>query len=157
MPTIADILTSATKHKLDHGDTIWGTEGWSEEEVYDAMTESTIYLIKQGCEIVGTVSLQWDDPRSWGEQPPVAGYIHRLAVKHGFHGQGLGERVIDWAAARATENGRSFLRLDCEAKNTDLCGYYEKLGFTRVGTRPIPEYDGYVAALYERPIEPIKA
>jgi hypothetical protein len=40
--------------------------------------------------------------------------------------------------------------LDCEAKNTDLCSYYEKLGFVQVGTKPVSEYGNYVAALYER-------
>lgn len=152
IPVVAGILTDAIKQKLNHGDLAWGENGWSNEEVHDAMTESTMYLIKRGSEIVGTVSLQWDDERSWGEQPPVAGYMHRLAIKDGYYGQGLGGQAIDWATSQVAKEGRQFLRLDCEASNTELCAYYEKQGFKQVGTRPIPEYEGYVAALYEKPV-----
>jgi len=152
VPLLTGILTDATMYKLDLGDQIWGTEGWTEEEVQGAMTESTIYLVREGSEVIGTVSLQWDDERNWGEQPPVAGYLHRLAIREGFHGQGLGERIVDWAAKRVAEKDRQFLRLDCEETNAELCGYYKKLGFVQVGTRPVPEYSNYVAALFEKPV-----
>ncbi|HEY1645569.1 MAG TPA: hypothetical protein VGF75_04265, partial [Candidatus Saccharimonadales bacterium] len=48
IPTVVDILSDATQHKLRHGDKIWGDEGWFEHEVRDDMGESTVYLIKQG-------------------------------------------------------------------------------------------------------------
>jgi ribosomal protein S18 acetylase RimI-like enzyme len=114
------------------------------------MSESLVYLVKLDGETVGTVSLQWEDERNWGPQPPIAGYMHRLAIKDGFHGQSIGKRVVDWAAFQVAENGREFLRLDCEASNTHLCGYYESLGFRQVGTRPVSEYGNYVAALYQK-------
>lgn len=155
VPALADVLSSATRHKIEHEDTVWGAEDWTEEEVHEALAESTMYSVRKGDEVVGTVSLQWDDERNWGLQPPVAGYIHRLAVKEGFHGQGIGERIVDWAATRAAENGRSVLRLDCEDTNTNLCRYYEKLGFVRVGTRDVSDYKGYRAALYERRVLPL--
>ncbi len=149
---VAEILTDGTQYKAKLGDMAWGDEGWSEEEVQDAMLESTVYLIQQDEETIGTVSLQWDDTRNWGEQPPVAGYMHRLAIKDGFHNQGIGKLAVDWVAEQVAGRGRSLIRLDCEAKNTDLCSYYEKLGFVQVGTRPVPEYGDYVAALYERSV-----
>ena len=153
IPLVADILSDATQHKIKLGDRIWGDAGWSKEEVQESMAESTMYLIHHGDEVVGTVSLQWEDERNWGPQPPVAGYLHRLAIKDGFHGKGLGEQVVNWAAAQVADRGRQFLRLDCEAKNTQLCAYYENQGFVRVGERPIPEYGDYVAALFEREVK----
>jgi ribosomal protein S18 acetylase RimI-like enzyme len=150
IPTVVDILSDATQYKLSHGDKIWGDEGWFDHEVREDMGESTVYLIKQGDEVVATVAMQWEDERNWGSQPPVAGYMHRLAVKDGHHGQDLGGEIIDWAKSQVAAQGRQFLRLDCEAANTKLCGYYEKLGFTQVGTRSVPEYGDYVAALFEQ-------
>ena len=148
-PILLDILTDATHQKLNRGDMSWGPSGWTEEEVRDVMTESTVYLVRQNDQIIGTVSLQWDDEEVWGPQPPVAGYLHRLAIKDEFRGQGLGEQIVDWSAARAAENGRSSLRLDCEESNEDLCNYYKGLGFTKVGSQILNEF--YTAALFERP------
>ncbi len=152
LPILVDVLSDATQHKLRHGDMVWGNEGWTEEEVQDAMTESLMYLVKQDREVIGTVSLQWDDEINWGPQPPIAGYMHRLAVKDGHHGQNIGKRIVDWAGEQTLSNGRSYLRLDCEASNTDLCTYYENLGFTQLGTRSVPKYEDYVAALFEKPL-----
>jgi ribosomal protein S18 acetylase RimI-like enzyme len=151
-PLLADILTDAGKHKLEHNDLSWGTEGYSLDEATELINTSPTYFIRKDGEVVATVALQWDDESSWGVQPPVAAYIHRLAVKDGFHGQGLGEQIIDWANEQAVQNGRQFLRLDCDARNTSLCAYYENQGFVKVGTKQIPEYNDYIAALYERPV-----
>lgn len=148
---IATILTDATKHKLERGDGAWGSDPWSEDEVKAEMARKPIYVAKLGDEVVGTVSLTWEDHRVWGNQPPVAGYIHRLAVKQGFHGQNLGKRIIDWALATAAQNKKEFLRLDCASENTNLCKYYEGLGFKLVATKQIPSDDGnYIAALYQK-------
>ena len=152
IPAVADILTDATTYKVEHGDMAWGTGGWSHSEVEDSNTEGTTYLVHDGGELVGTVALQDTDERSWGEQPPDATYLHRLAFGHDFHGRGLGEQVIGWAAEMATLKGHQFLRLDCDARNTSLCAYYERQGFVKVGTKEIPEYKDYVAALYQKAI-----
>jgi len=146
---IATILTEATNYKLDRNDMIWGKESWTKTEVLDMMRQSTVFVAKRNEEIVGTVSLKWEDKRIWGEQPPTAGYVHRLAVKDTFHGKNIGKQIIDELAKYVLENGRSILRLDCEANNFSLCKYYEKLGFNKVGTMQI-KTNNYTAALYER-------
>ncbi len=86
IPVIANILTEAKDYKVAHGDTVWGTASWTNDEVQERMTNSTAYLVRLGEEVVGTVSLQWDDELNWGPQPQVAGYMHRLAIKNSFHG-----------------------------------------------------------------------
>jgi ribosomal protein S18 acetylase RimI-like enzyme len=149
---VASVLTSATQHKIKHDDDIWGSGGWSDDEVQGYMKESSIYLVRQDESVVGTVSLQWEDERAWGKQPPIAGYMHKLAINEGFHGQGLGEKIIEWALQQVADNGRQFLRLDCAPDNTSLCAYYEKQGFVLVETRKVPEFGDYTANLYQRPV-----
>lgn len=90
----------------------------------------------------------WHDEK-WGDSEMKAAYIHRLAVKDGFHNQGMGEQIINLAAEAAAAKGKTFLRLDCSNDNTSLCNYYEGLGFTRVSTK-ITMAGDYSAALYER-------
>lgn len=151
-PLIADILTEATKYKVELGDQAWGNEGWTAQEVTDYMKESTAYIVKKDGEVIGTVFMQWDDQLNWGEQPPVAGYMHRLAIKDDFRGQGIGQLIIDWCEDQVGKQDRTLLRLDCDARNAELCGYYESLGFKKVGQNEVLEYGDYVAALYERPV-----
>lgn len=156
IPVITEILSDATEYKVQHGDTSWGHEGWGSEEIQERMKNgNTFFLVKQGDEVVGTVSLGWSDKRNWGERPEDAGYMHQLAIKDGFRGQNLGSQVIDWLADKVTEKDRKFLRLDCDANNAKLCAYYEQQGFTKIGTnsRPDAEVGDYEAALYERPVD----
>ena len=146
---IAAVLTEATNYKLKRSDMIWGKESFTETEVLEMMHHSTVFVAKKDKEIIGVVSLQWEDERIWGGQPPTAGYVHRLAVKDSFHGKNVGKQIIHELAKYVLENGRSILRLDCEANNFSLCKYYEKLGFNKVGTIQI-KTNNYNVALYER-------
>ena len=78
--------------------------------------------------------------------------MHKLAIIDGYHGQGIGEQVIDWALVQTKKRGRTILRLDCENSNTNLCEYYIKLGFTKIGTKLSPLNTDYNAALFEKSI-----
>lgn len=147
-PVVAAILTDAVRRKLYHGDTAWGSGEFTIEEMQRLIEKSPTYLAYQNGDAVGTVALQWEDTRVWGDQPPVAGYIHRLAIKEGCEGQGMGEKIISWAGNEVSLQGRRLLRLDCDEKNEKLCAYYERLGFKKVGIKDLSE-DGYIAALYE--------
>jgi ribosomal protein S18 acetylase RimI-like enzyme len=148
--TISKILTDATKHKNKYQDRTWGDEAWSEQEVKGMMREGDTYLLRLGSETVGTLMLLWEDDQSWDDQPPVAGYLHKLAIKDGFHGQDLGSQAIELALSKVIEKNRSFLRLDCEESNQTLCQYYENHGFHKVGSKTFTSKSNYTAALYER-------
>jgi ribosomal protein S18 acetylase RimI-like enzyme len=152
IPILSDILRDATERKVGYGDNVWGSDGWTDEEISDAMDKSTMYIVRKDDDIVGTISVQMEDEQMWGQQPEDAVYLHRLAVTGNYHGQGLGEAMIAWAATQATKEGRRVLRLDCEESNTQLRAYYEKLGFIQVGRKYIPEWN-YWGALYEKTIE----
>lgn len=145
---VTEILDEATIYKLQHDDTAWGKESWSEEEVRDMMKSSTVYLINEDNKPVATFSISWEDEKMWGKRPPDAGYLHRLAVKSDHHGRGLGEEAIKAAEGIVKNKGRQYLRLDCLAANEKLCEYYEKQGFARVSQTDTDAK----AALYERPV-----
>jgi GNAT superfamily N-acetyltransferase len=149
--SIAAILSDATQFKVKHGDLSWGSGAWTEQKVLSDMASSEMYIVRREGAVVATLCLQWDDLYYWGTQPPVAGYLHRLAVREGFHGSSIGAWAIDWAARQVILRGRNLLRLDCDSANTSLCGYYERQGFARVGQKILR--GNYVAALYERAIE----
>lgn len=101
---------------------------------------------------VATLSLLWSDEMMWGRQPPVAAYVHQLAIRDGYRGLGIGAEVLNWAGGRAAESHRSLLRIDFPPENDGLRRYYRRIGFEWVSDRVIRgQRRTYTAALWQRP------
>ncbi|MFF2410358.1 GNAT family N-acetyltransferase [Streptomyces sp. NPDC058092] len=92
--------------------------------------------------VVGAWEVWWEDPAAWGEQPPVAGYVHRLVTDRTAAPAGTGRVMLAEAERRIASFGRDICRLDCLADNPRLRGYYEDAGYTVTGTRPAKDGDG---------------
>jgi ribosomal protein S18 acetylase RimI-like enzyme len=152
VPALTLIRNDAHEKKVVHGDYSWGKEGdgFSEMWVLNSLSRREVYIVEQDGTPAGTFSLDWDDVERWGPQEPIAGYVHGICVRKGFNGRGLGSVAIDWCAAKVNASNRHLVRLDCDAKNTKLCAYYESLGFTRVGLKPMPDTGDYIWSLYEK-------
>lgn len=149
---LAEILSSGVRNKVAHGDMAWGTEPYTGEELLGRIEKGSTYVAKLGNQPVGTLVMIWDDETTWGEQPPIAAYVHQLAIKDGYTGMDLGRQLLDWAGQQAANNGKEFLRIDFPPDNESLKSYYENLGFQWVENREISAPHGaYNAALYERP------
>lgn len=116
-----------------------------------SIAKDEVYLVFQGERVVGTVALQWSDPSIWGERPPDACYVHRLAIRREYAGAALGLAVLRWAAEFARSQGKRFLRLDCWAENPVLVQYYTQAGFRPCGEVKIGTWRG---ALFERELAP---
>jgi len=148
---LANILTEATKYKVEHGDYTWGNDPYTVDEVKHYMKNGNVFIVILDNEPVGSFSLQWEDRRIWGEQPSNAAYLHQLAIKSSLHGRGLGEQIIKRAEEESLKNEKKIFRLDCEENNLGLCKYYEKQGFKKVGSKKVTSEIGtYKAALYEK-------
>jgi ribosomal protein S18 acetylase RimI-like enzyme len=149
---LAEILTLAVQYKLDHGDKAWGTTPYTPKELRERIAKGNTYAAWLDGALVATFMLLWEDEMMWGEQPPVAAYVHQLAVNDGYHGQGIGEQLMSWAGQQTAKRGRRLLRIDFPPHNAGLKDYYEKLGFKFVKNREIhAPHATYTAALYERP------
>jgi ribosomal protein S18 acetylase RimI-like enzyme len=126
-----------------------GIEQWPApfppEPVEASIARGETYLARLAETVVGTITLRWEDPAFWGEQPPVAGYVHAIAVRREF--AGLGPQLLDWAGEQIAAAGRELLRLDCRIENVRLRAYYEALGFVHRGDTTV---DDFRTSLYER-------
>ncbi len=140
IPALVSILTQATKYKVERGDMTWGNNAYTNKEVAHMLSRGGLYTVWLDDEIAATVTLQWADEPVWGKQTSEAGYLHRLAIKDGFHGQDLGQRIIEWAVSEVALKNRQFLRLDCDPANKQLCAYYEAQGFSQTGQKKIQIY-----------------
>jgi ribosomal protein S18 acetylase RimI-like enzyme len=141
--------SDAVAYKLSHGDLAWGSSGWKAAAALTHIRTGHVRLIEVDGISAAMMMLSWQDETYWGKQGPDAGYLHGLAVRRDFRGLGLGAFALRWANDHVASHGRRYLRLDCDARNTKLCAYYESFGFERVRTRAIHGLGDYVAALYQ--------
>jgi len=117
------------------------------QTIKDNIESGDVYVVKGVEGTVGTITLQWNDKKFWGDIPPGAGYVHKLAITRSHAGQRLGLRLLSWAEAKTRAEGKSYLRLDCVASNKTIREYYEKAGFVHVRDTLAA---GWKASLYEK-------
>jgi GNAT superfamily N-acetyltransferase len=146
--TAAGLLDEATVWVSELGHEQWPFP-YPRDELAAAVDRGEVYLAELDGEAVGTVSILADDPVYWGERPPDAHYVHKLAVRRHRAGRGIGAAIIEWADNGAAAAGRTFLRLDCLRDDPGIRAYYERLGFEHCG-----DFDdqarGLLLSLYER-------
>ncbi|GAA5036458.1 GNAT family N-acetyltransferase [Actinopolymorpha pittospori] len=59
-------------------------------------------------------------------------YVHRLIVRRGW--AGLGTRILNWAAAKAGQQGNDWIHVDVWTSNKPLHDCYLRDGFEHVCT-----------------------
>lgn len=108
---------------------------WVEEGI-----QNNEFFFIQSIEVenIGMARIMDEDFLYWGNQTEKAKYIHSLVVTDKYNGKGIGKEIIQQIANNAKENNCRYLRLDADAKNPNLCSYYEKLGFEKAGTKNLP-------------------
>jgi ribosomal protein S18 acetylase RimI-like enzyme len=147
---VLEILEEASRWLSSKGlETQWLPGPAFRQTIRDNIDRGEVYVVKDVKGTVGTITLQWNDKKFWGDLSHDAGYIHKLAITRSHAGQHLGLRLLDWAEAKARAEGRSYLRLDCLASNKTIREYYERAGFIHVRDTSAP---GWKASLYEKKI-----
>ena len=147
---VVSILSEAGRWLASRGIDQW-PDPFPTTLVSPALERGDTYLAVSGGRAIATFTLQWEDTAFWGDQPPDAGYVHRVAVRREAAGQGVGRDLLRWAADRTAERGRRFLRLDCATGNAPLRRYYEEQGFVHRGD---VGRDSWMVSLYERECRP---
>lgn len=145
---VLEILDEASRWLSSKGlETQWMPSPTFRQTIKDNIDRGEVYVVKDIKKTVGTITLQWNDKKFWGDLPRDAGYIHKLAITRSLAGQRLGLRLLHWAEDKARAEGKRYLRLDCIASNKTIREYYEKAGFTHIRDREMP---GWKASLYEK-------
>jgi predicted N-acetyltransferase YhbS len=148
--TVASLIDDATLWVTELGFPQWPFP-FPRAEVAAAIDRNEVYVAEVDGEPVATVTILLDDPVYWGERPPDALYVHKLAVRRAHAGRGIGAALVEWAATRAGASGRSFVRLDCLRNDPGIRAYYERLGFEHCGDFD-DEARGLLLSLYQRAV-----
>ncbi len=96
------------------------------------INSGSVYVAQQNEKLVGTVSLYDTDGLIWGDDTTPALYLHRLASLPREGGRGIGAGLLAWSEGQAVKLEKQWVRFDCWANNTDLCRFYQSLGFQPV-------------------------
>lgn len=154
---VVDVLAEASAWLASKGIHQWPAR-FEIEFIQETIKAGTLYVVKVGGRLAGTVTLQWSDPMFWGERDDAA-FIHRLAIRRSH--AGLGREVVAWAESEALSSGRRHLCLDTLSSNVRLRRYYEDLGFRPVGEVKGPSahshteaHGTWTATLYEKALVP---
>jgi ribosomal protein S18 acetylase RimI-like enzyme len=115
-----------------------GIAGWRPGEMPLSYIRGTIqrgevFVLREDEDLVGSVTIMWADPVTWGEQRDDAGYIHGLMLARSQAGSHTGRQLLEWAEAHIRTSARTIVRLDCISTNTRMRRYYEDAGYTLVG------------------------
>ena len=99
----------------------------------------------------GVIRFQLEDRLFWPDlpSPTESAFVHRLAVRRRYKGQGVSEALLAWSVDRARALGKRHLRLDCDESRPKLRTLYERFGFRFHSFRQVGAY--YVAR-YEYPL-----
>jgi GNAT superfamily N-acetyltransferase len=128
--TIASILLEASQWAESNGLDMWGPDEISVEAIQPDVDAGLFYLAVVDGEPLGTFKFVLEDLEFWPDHAQGDGaFIHRLAVRRRAAKTGVGTAMIEWAASRARELARPYLRLDCDPRRPRLRAFYVSNAF----------------------------
>ena len=141
-PLIADTLIEAAKWVEQLDGTVMWVEGELEEDRVRVEVHAGLFVVAEiDGQIAGAVRFQLEDRLFW---PDLDGrdsaFVHRLAVRRAFAGQGVSRALLEWTVDRARALGKRYLRLDCDAERSRLRAFYEGFGFRLHSYRQVGSY-----------------
>ena len=113
-----------------------------------------LFVLELENEIVGSIvisSLMDEEyaPIKWLTDNNNNVYIHRLAVHPSLQGNGLAQKLMDFAETYAIENNYTSIRLDTFSQNKRNQKFYELRGYKKLGDIFFPKQSKYPFHCYE--------
>ena len=142
--TIQDMLTEAAGWVDAMGVIMWDEGELAPSRVDGEVAAGQFFIADVDGEAAGAVRFQLEDQLFWPDLTrDDSAFIHRLVVRRRYRGLGVSTALMQWAASRARELGKRYLRLDCDANRPKLRTLYERFGFQFHSFRQVGAY--YVA------------
>jgi GNAT superfamily N-acetyltransferase len=129
-PAVASVLREAAQWLVDRNIPLWAVAGFTDEGVLQDVEGGLYVAAKAGGAVVGVVRFQREDPAFWPDaEPGSSAFLHKLAVRRAWAGQGVSAALLAFACEHARGLGLHYLRLDCVADRQPLRRLYEGFGF----------------------------
>ncbi len=126
---VSKVLQEAAIWLENKGIKMWEADELNPNDIENQVKTGMFWLAKVDCEIAGCIRFQTEDLEYWDDVPHLdSAFVHRVAVRRKFSGQGIAIAMLDWAKVRAKSLNKRYLRLDCDQREK-LIKFYESQGF----------------------------
>lgn len=146
IPIIEEILADASNRVLNKKLPSWDKQNIQWKALSIEFSADDFFILYENNSPIACMAIVDYDPLYWSEiKKGQSLFIHKLAVKSDFTGQGFSVSLIDFAKEKAKKLNVP-LRLDCNNKCPKLKNFYESQGFRFVGKKTL--FDNYTGAFY---------
>jgi GNAT superfamily N-acetyltransferase len=129
-PEIAAVLQEAAQWLIDGGRPLWSVADFDAARIAGDVDAGLFWVTRAGDTVVGVMKFELEDAYFWPEVTPgTSAFVHKLAVRRAWAGQGVPAALLAFALERAQALGLSYLRLDCMADREGLRRLYEGCRF----------------------------
>jgi GNAT superfamily N-acetyltransferase len=149
---VEDILLEASAWVDALGVVMWEEGELNAARIAAEVAAGQFLIADVDGEAAGVIRFQLEDRLFWPDlpSPNESAFVHRLAVRRRYKGQGVSDALLAWSVDRARALGKRHLRLDCDESRPKLRTLYERFGFRFHSFRQVGAY--YVAR-YEYPLD----
>lgn len=93
----------------------------------DADPNQLLIVAEDGGQVIGTLQLTLTQGLSRGGA--IRGQIEAVRIASHLRGQGIGQRMIEWAIAACRTRGCAMVQLTTDKSRVDAHRFYDRLGF----------------------------
>lgn len=131
LDAVVSILYEAAQWLQADGRPLWSAADLDPERIGREVRAGAYWVALPGTgAVAGVMRLDLEDPHYWPEIALGSSvYLHKLAVRRAWAGQGVSTALLRFARERTQALQRSWLRLDCVADRQGLRSLYEGFGF----------------------------
>jgi ribosomal protein S18 acetylase RimI-like enzyme len=154
IPDILTITQACSQKMQENGILQWNEHYPSKEAFIQDIKRNELFVIEKNSTVQGTIviSTLMDEeyiPIKWLTPNGNSTYIHRLSVHPELQGQGLAQKMMDFAEAFSRENGFVSVRLDTFSQNKRNQRFYEQRGYQKLGDIFFPKQSDHPFHCYE--------
>lgn len=120
---------------------MWQLDTLSPDHLFDEYTQGNCYVMYADQVPAATFILQWKDPLYYADVPEnTAGFIHKVAIRRQFAGQGFFAPMLDFCINECLKRHIHQIQLETDATRPSLLRFYEQYGFQPTYRKPIQEF-----------------
>ncbi|MCL2545993.1 MAG: GNAT family N-acetyltransferase [Oscillospiraceae bacterium] len=148
------IMREAAAWMFEIGQPNWPLDDdYLSQQNIGAPAEEFVVMYDECGSSVGTLVLSplRDNDRWLWQRLPVGpyGFLHKVAIRRAYAGQGLAKKMMQYAIAECKAMGFAASYLDCNADRPKIRAFYEDLGYILLEVQALPNHPRVKnAALY---------
>ena len=152
--SIIAITRACGQHMINKGIYQWNDYYPNRAAFENDVKRDELYVLEVNDQVVGCIAIStFKDEEyldvDWLTKTDNSIYIHRVAVHPDYQGQGMAQKLMDFAEDWARDNKFESIRLDTFSKNLRNQKFYELRGYKKLSDIYFPKQSEYPFHCYE--------